>query len=127
MWALHYVFLPRLNSELQIFVDQWNNHGLRTAQHRTPLQLFVGRALELSNANLTAMGHLFGDDNQTVQPQHDADLDRIEGQVQIPIFPTPISEEALRDLEQSINPLSYSEEMGMDLYLRVLGFLSDNL
>lgn len=45
MWALHYVFLPRINRELQAFVAQWNNHGLRTEHYQTPVQLFVGRSL----------------------------------------------------------------------------------
>ncbi|KAI4810763.1 hypothetical protein KUCAC02_013694 [Chaenocephalus aceratus] len=41
MWALHYVYLPRINHDLRDFLDQWNNHGLRTERHQSPIQLFV--------------------------------------------------------------------------------------
>ena len=36
MWALHYVFIPRLNRDVKTFRNQWNNHGLRTQGHLTP-------------------------------------------------------------------------------------------
>ena len=55
MFALHYVFLPRINRDIDMFVQQWNNHGLRTEQHRTPLQLFVGGILDNCNSDLTAI------------------------------------------------------------------------
>ena len=37
LWALQYVYLPRLNQDLEMFRCQWNNHPLRTEQHMTPL------------------------------------------------------------------------------------------
>ncbi|KAM4537018.1 G2/M phase-specific E3 ubiquitin-protein ligase-like [Odontesthes bonariensis] len=33
IWALHYIYLPRLNRDLTLFMSQWNNHGLRTERH----------------------------------------------------------------------------------------------
>eukprot|EP00063_Salmo_salar_P021994 XP_013996829.1 PREDICTED: WAS/WASL-interacting protein family member 1-like [Salmo salar] len=30
LWALHFVFLPRVNRDLAVFASQWNHHGLRT-------------------------------------------------------------------------------------------------
>ncbi|KAF6714857.1 hypothetical protein FQA47_007441, partial [Oryzias melastigma] len=40
----HYVFLPRLQSELCTFIDGWNNHPLRKEQNLTPNQLWeMGR------------------------------------------------------------------------------------
>ncbi len=35
MWALHYVYLPRLNRDLNIFVNQWNHHRLDCQIHVT--------------------------------------------------------------------------------------------
>ena len=40
MFALHYVFLPRINNQLHQFVSAWNNHPLRTENGLTPMQLF---------------------------------------------------------------------------------------
>ena len=41
MFCLHYVFLPRLNQALSHFVDAWNNHGLSTMRHLSPIQLWI--------------------------------------------------------------------------------------
>ena len=30
LWALHYVFVPRINRALGEFVNSWNNHPIRT-------------------------------------------------------------------------------------------------
>ena len=40
LWALHFVFLPRINQCLLEFVNQWNNHSLSTVQGKTPMQLW---------------------------------------------------------------------------------------
>ena len=58
LWALHYVSLPRINAALYKFVQQWNNHGLRTEHNQTPLQLFVGQALHVCNSSLTSVHEL---------------------------------------------------------------------
>jgi len=31
LFALHYVFIPRINNALTLFTDQWNKHSIRTA------------------------------------------------------------------------------------------------
>ncbi|KAI9534203.1 hypothetical protein NQZ68_016922, partial [Dissostichus eleginoides] len=60
MWALHYVYLPRINHDLRGFLDQWNNHGLRTERHQSPIQLFVQGCLERQDRTTSAMQSLFG-------------------------------------------------------------------
>jgi len=49
LWALHYVFLPRLNAALYKFQQQWNNHGLRTEHFQSPIQVFIQQALHTRN------------------------------------------------------------------------------
>lgn len=41
LWALHLVFLPRINKALDIFTNTWNNHKLSTQGGKTPYQLYV--------------------------------------------------------------------------------------
>ncbi|XP_032366181.1 uncharacterized protein LOC116684911 [Etheostoma spectabile] len=60
LWALHYVYLPRLNRDIVAFVQQWNNHGLRTERHQSPLQLFVRGCVEQQGRPSTAMQDIFG-------------------------------------------------------------------
>lgn len=35
LWALHYIYLPQINRDLGLFINQWNHHRLRTARHVT--------------------------------------------------------------------------------------------
>ena len=47
LFALHYVFLPRIQRSLTLFREGWNNHGIRTEHNKTPNQLFASGALQL--------------------------------------------------------------------------------
>lgn len=55
LFALHYVYLPRINRALQQFQQARNNHGVRTAGSQTPNQLFTSGALQLRNSGLPAV------------------------------------------------------------------------
>jgi hypothetical protein len=43
---LHYVFLPRINQNLEQWRKSWNHHKIRTEANQTPLQLFVKGMIE---------------------------------------------------------------------------------
>jgi hypothetical protein len=47
LFALQFVFLPRINESLQEFKRQWNHHGLRTTGHQTPLALWQTHMLSI--------------------------------------------------------------------------------
>ena len=55
LFALHYVFLPRIERSLAAFQEGWNNHGIRTEHNRTPNQLFTIGVLQLRHAGLVAL------------------------------------------------------------------------
>jgi hypothetical protein len=39
LFILQYIFLPRINADLKLFIACWNNHSLSTEASATPLQL----------------------------------------------------------------------------------------
>lgn len=41
LFCLHAVYQPLINQMLQRFTDSWINHKMRTAENKTPLQLFI--------------------------------------------------------------------------------------
>ncbi len=41
IWALHFIYLPKIQSQLDLFRDAWCNHPIRTAHNRTPNQLWI--------------------------------------------------------------------------------------
>lgn len=48
IFCVHYLFIARINADLALFQDRWNNHGLSSERNRTPLQL------EFLNQHLSA-------------------------------------------------------------------------
>ena len=55
LFALEYVFKPRINRSLELFVDAWNNHGVRTEHYHSPRQLFSSGVLCLQHSGLVAL------------------------------------------------------------------------
>ena len=51
-YALHYVFLPRINKAIYISSEGWNSHGIRIEHNKSPLQLFTEGALGLQRTGL---------------------------------------------------------------------------
>ena len=41
MWALQYVYLPRINKALTSFVGSWNLHPLSSEGNKSPMQLWI--------------------------------------------------------------------------------------
>lgn len=55
LFALHYIFIPRINQALKAFQEGWNHHGMRIVSHLSPHQQFKRRALELHQSGLVAL------------------------------------------------------------------------
>ena len=58
IYAIHYVYIPRINRALNHFQEAWNIHGSRTERCQTPNQLFTAGALCLRNPGLTSLDFL---------------------------------------------------------------------
>ncbi|CAI8055762.1 hypothetical protein GBAR_LOCUS30407 [Geodia barretti] len=84
--------------------EAWNNHGLSSERHLTPLQMWSGGML--LNQQYTAVQEVFTtpDSNSTASSSSDTELDSTN---------TP------RALT-TINPLANSAVMGVDLYADAL-------
>ena len=44
LFALHYVYIHRINKSLREFQSGWNHHSIRTERNRSPHQLFCRRS-----------------------------------------------------------------------------------
>ena len=126
LYALHYVYKPRINRSLQQSVEAWNNHGVRTEHGQTPNQLFTVGSLQLRNAGLTALD--FFDqvtDNYGIDSDFGVSIasDEDDEGVEVPQTELEISDDQIAELQSLVNPLEESLEFGVDLYLRVLQLL----
>ena len=79
LFALHYIFIPRINKALSHFVNGWNHHPIRTAHNRSPYQIFTAGILLLHHSGLTAFDFLtdvdftYGIDEDGLIPSNETD------------------------------------------------------
>ena len=144
LWALHYVFIPRINVALVNFQEQWNNHGIRTERYLSPKQLFVSRALDLFSSSFTAIQDIFQNlpTNSThslslpsgvgvvgvsdMEQTSDADTLPVADQpmVTVPSVQCPLSDTQLQQLRCFVDPLDNTlDSSGVTLYMRVVAFV----
>lgn len=48
LFALHYIFMPRLQHSLEVFRESYGHHRIRTAENRSPYQLWISGIVKLS-------------------------------------------------------------------------------
>ena len=123
LYALHYVFIPRINRALSDFIKGWNNHPIRTAHHKSPHQLFTAGALLLQHSGLAALD-FFNDVDDSYGIDIDGPLCRQEGNIVVPEVAVTLSSENFIRLRQAVDPLATSDEFGIDLFEQVLQFMS---
>ena len=121
MYALNYVFLPRINRALGHFTHGWNHHPIRTANSKSHMLYNAGMLL-LRHSGLAALNffdnvdHTYGVDND-IPPDHDD-----EGIV-VPRCSFTLTANQLQDLRELVDPLSPSSNFGIDLYEQTLNYL----
>lgn len=126
LFALHYVYVPRINRSLKEFMAYWNHHGIRTQAGMSPHQLFVAGMLKLQNSGLTAMdffdhvGESYGDEEEGLVGEDDENVDN---GVTVPPVSLDLRDEQIQQLREQIDPLEVSEDYGINLYQRVVTFL----
>ena len=63
LFALHYVYILRINAHLEIFREAYSRHRLRTEGHGSPLQLWIRGMLATSDH--TAASGVYDNENLT--------------------------------------------------------------
>ena len=52
LFCLHFVYKPYINYAIQLFVDAWCSHPMRSASNRTPTQLWIEGMLNNSTSGM---------------------------------------------------------------------------
>lgn len=126
LFALHYIYVPRINAALELFATGWNNHGMRTVHGQSPLQQFVAE-----QARIRAMQDRYHQQLDSVESDEDYGIEEVGlggctepeiGGIAIPpvrfILPDP--EANMDSLMRCVDPSGYSDNYGIDLYQRTL-------
>lgn len=121
MFALQYVFIPKINKSLEVFRGAWNNHGVRTANGKSPLQMFTSGILTLRHSGLTAIdffdiiGEHYGSQGDSLV----VDEDDNEGVI-VPASLIQPSPNQLSELIESVNPYMVTDDFGVAQYRQAL-------
>lgn len=117
LFSAHYVFMPRITSDLHTFINSWNNHPLRTEQNLTPNQLWdIGKALNPVSSADSAQHTL----DQNV-PSQDEDL--VASGIVVPPIACPLTQQNMELLRATFNPTAPSCDFGRAIYISVLNFV----
>ena len=55
MFALHHVYIPRINRALHAFTQGWNNHPLSSCHSQSPMQLYTKGMAILQHSGIPAL------------------------------------------------------------------------
>lgn len=130
IFALHFVFIPKIQASLQIFLNQWNNHKLSSENGKTPNQLFLKGVLQQYHSESSAIKDLFNeiDDDFGIDwggPVPDTEDENIE--VTIPETQFHLLNTRLQELRTRVFPLLENRnDFGISEYLVTLDYLDHN-
>ena len=57
LFALHHVYLPRINNAIEMFVRGWNTHPIAKSGGKSPMQLYTEGMLTLSKEGVPALDY----------------------------------------------------------------------
>ena len=95
-FALHYVFLPRINSSLPKFTSAWNNHPLSTENNLTPLQIYTAYSQGSELFDKYIDPNVYGRDLDATYTNNDGD----EDSVVVPDTDIPLRQSSMDQLSQ---------------------------
>jgi hypothetical protein len=126
LFALHYVFLPRINQRLGEFIGSWNRHPISTASNRSPRQMWLRYHMLhgpispdaddqfLPSSHPDAFGASTPGDGGLYQPrEHEAEINTVLN---------PLSAEHYSMLQQQVDPLRTSNMYGIDVFHEALNY-----
>ena len=129
LYALHFVFLPRIRKSLYQFVEAWNHHNIRSARGRSPNQLFVAGQLAHFNDGHMPMAYPPVDDPSLLVLVSDYGIDwegpqpAENAEVECPqIAFAQLSTEHFKNLQENIDPQSDDSNYKVDCYIAARTF-----
>jgi hypothetical protein len=117
LFCLHYIYIPRINLQLEQFIEGWNSHPLRTERGLSPVQLWT-RGMCLASPGVLLQPSEYGVDADYAPNHFDG------GSVVVPDTRVELTPAQLSFIGQHHRPLAHSDYNGVDLYLHLIGTVS---
>ena len=131
LFALHFVYLPRINQSLSEFRLQYNHHPLRTARNQSPLQIYHEGVLQFSThtgprsiIEGQVPDPLYGVDEEAPLPASQSGSD--DNTVEVVSPANPLQHGDHQRLIADVDPTEDDGQHGVALYVRVLEFVRNH-
>ena len=122
IYALSFVFLPRINRHLKLFADSWNDHPMGTEGNMTPTQKWIYGSV-LHNNIYDDVSPDFGIDWTGPMPSRRYSGYE-NGVVEIPEVRCHATEVEEQYLAENVDPLAPSNSFGCDIYIGAIEALN---
>ena len=128
LFALHYIYKPRINRALKLFATQWNSHPLSTERNMTPYQLWVEGFYRFANSTSETIREVVDLDTLDVNsygidddgPIHDI---QTINHVEIPQSSVVLSDTDMAALALLVEPLEEDNECGKKIFVNACEIL----
>ena len=122
LFALDYIYKPRINRALKLFEIQWNSHPLSTEGNMTPYQLWVEGFYQFANSTSQTIREVVDPDTLDVNSygvdDDDGPMPDIQAinHVEIPQSSIVLGDEDMAALALLVEPLEEDNECGKNLF-----------
>ena len=129
LWALHFVYLDRINQCLSEFVSQWNNHSLSTVQGKTPIQLWHSGIIQNRNRHDCGMVDVQLDSlvDYGVDEFSEADFSDLDNNITVPENTFSLDDQHLQQLLQLVQPTTEDGYHGINHFINVVNYINNSL
>ena len=128
LYALQYVFIPRINNALTLFTDQWNNHPIRTANNYSPLQLWTRSFYEMVSCGGSRADLLLEEPyNVGIDDEGPVPDIQTSNNVVVPRSAIHLNDEELTCLRIQYDWKADDGEFGLQLYSQVVDYIKSIL
>ncbi|XP_028412399.1 uncharacterized protein LOC114535216 [Dendronephthya gigantea] len=125
LFALHYVFIPRIQNSLDEFKCQWNSHPVSTAENLSPEQMFIRGTMTNCNRNILAEENAHEQLGAGVDLDEDGTVLISDDDYDVSVPQVNVSEELTNLVHETINPLDDDGYHGVNLYRACVGLLCE--
>ena len=124
LFALHLVFIPRINKALSEFMEAFNHHKVRTERNWSPIQMWMNGMMHADNP--LAEGLLDEEPNDLTMFGYDAQGPSCLGEENnIVVEPIDFDYKALIEsyVLDNLDPLKETSELGIDIFCEALNLI----
>ena len=128
LYALHYIYLPRISRSIEEFIQAWNNHPVRTENCRSPIQVWIDGFYQHASSEQQAVQtalNLNADDMEEYGIDEDGPLPEFQtsNNVAVPRSTVELTDEDQALLRLIIDPLAEDGNHGINLFSQAVQLL----